>query len=298
MWTRTSAGRLLLTNIIYNCAPYSSPLGENEDRTEQSLVGLFSNDFEVNKKGTLHLKRTGYIYPKVYDINNIKRAIHCASKDKKEHRYVKEILENSDYYASKIHELLKGKEYRPTKPTIKIIQDASSGKVRTIHKPNFFPDQIIHWALMLQLQPILMKGMYKYNCGSVPNRGTSYGQKVVRKWMDTDRKHTKYCLKMDVSKFYPSIDNDILKQMFRRKIKDRDCLWLIDSIVDSNQGQPIGYYTSQWFANFFLEGLDHYIKEELGVKYYVRYVDDLVLFGNNKKTLHKVRNSSNFTFET
>jgi hypothetical protein len=123
----------------------------------------------------------------------------------------------------------------------------------------------------------------------VPGRGTAYGQKILRKWLDKDYKNTKYCLKLDISKFYPSVKNEILKQMFRTKIKDQDCLWLIDTIIDSNQGLPIGNYTSQWFANFYLQGLDHYIKENLGVKYYVRYVDDLVLLGGNKKKLHKAR---------
>ncbi len=107
--------------------------------------------------------------------------------------------------------------------------------------------------------------------------------------MDSDRKNTKYCLKLDVAKFYPSVDNEILKRMFRRKIKDEDCLWLIDAIVDSNQGLPIGNYTSQWFANVFLEGLDHFIKQKLGTKHYIRYVDDIVLLGPSKKSLHKAR---------
>lgn len=177
----------------------------------------------------------------------------------------------------------------PSKPQIKTIEDGANKKTRTIHKPNFYPDQIIHWALMLQIQPIIMKGMYVYNCGSVPGRGTSYGQKAIRKWIDNDPKNTKYCLKMDIKKFYPSINGEILKKMFRRKIKDQDCLWLIDTIIDSSEGQPIGFYTSQWFSNFFLEEFDHLIKEKLGVKYYVRYVDDLVLLGANKKKLHWVR---------
>lgn len=235
------------------------------------------------------MKRIGFLYPEIYDVNNIKAAIYHASKDKKNYRYVKKVFENENYYARQIHDMLKNKTYRPSRPTVKTIKDSSSGKTRTIHKPNFYPDQIIHWALMLQLQDMIMKGMYEYNCGSVPKRGTTYGQKTIRRWIDADRKHTKYCLQMDISKFYPSIDNETLKKMFRRKIKDKDCLWLIDLIINSNQGQPIGYYTSQWFANFYLEGLDHYIKEVLGVKYYVRYIDDLVMFGSNKKKLHKAR---------
>ncbi len=186
--------------------------------------------------------------------------------------------------------MLLNKSYVPSPYTIKTIRDGATQKERTICKPRFYPDQIIHWALMLQLQAVIKRGMYEYTCGSVPGRGTSYAQKALRKWLDKDDRGTKYCLKMDVSKFYPSIDVALLKAMFRRHLKDPDCLWLIDVILDSHaQGLPIGNYTSQWFSNFFLQGLDHFIKEELKIKYYIRYVDDLVLLGGNKKTLHKAR---------
>lgn len=235
------------------------------------------------------MKRQGHIYEKIYDISNIKEATWKASLGKRKQLRVKTILNNMDYYAYQIQKLLINKTFKPSQPQIKVIQDGANKKTRTISKPNFYPDQIVHWALMLQVEPIIMKGMYEYNCGSVPKRGTSFGQRAIRKWLDSDTKNTKYCLKMDVKKFYPSIDNNILKSMFRKKIKDKGCLWLIDTIIDSNEGQPIGFYTSQWFANFFLEELDHLIKERLGVKYYVRYVDDLVLLGPNKKKLHKVR---------
>lgn len=235
------------------------------------------------------MKRIGYIYKKIYDKDNIRQAIYSAADKKKKHKHVKRVLKDVEKYVDKVHLMLKEKTYVPNKPKVKVIQDSSNGKVRKIFKPNFYPDQIIHWALMLQIEPIMMSGMYVYNCGSVPNRGPTYAQKAIEKWIDNDRKHTKYCLKMDITKFYPSIDNELLKQKFRRKIKDKDCLWLIDSIIDGSEGQPIGYYTSQWFANFFLEEMDHYIKEYLQVKYYIRYVDDLVMFGNNKKKLHKAK---------
>ena len=235
------------------------------------------------------MKRHGYIYEKIYDIENIKNAMHKAAIGKRNQLRVRTILENSDWYAHKIRKMLINQTYRPTKPHIKVIQDGAIGKTRTIHKPNFYPDQIIHWALMLQIEPILMKGMYQYNCGSVPGRGTSYGQKALRKWMDNDPKNTKYCLKMDVKKFYPSIQAKYMKSAFLKKIKDKKCLWLIDTIIGTEDGQPIGFYTSQWFANFFLQDLDHFIKEKLGIKYYIRYVDDLVLLGPNKKKLHAAR---------
>lgn len=233
------------------------------------------------------MKRIGYIYEKIYDLENIKEAIWQASLGKRHQKRVSVILNDVEYYAYRVQKLLINKSYVPSRPVVKEIKD--SGKRRVIYKPNYYPDQIIHWALMLQIQPIIMKGMYEYSCGSVPNRGTSYGQRAIRKWLDNDYKNTKWCLKMDIKKFYPSINNEILKQMFRRKIKDKDCLWLIDTIIDGIEGQPIGFFTAQWFSNFFLEGLDHFIKEKLGVKYYVRYVDDLVLLGSNKRKLHKVR---------
>lgn len=235
------------------------------------------------------MKRTGYIYDKICDIENIKTAIMKASLGKRNKRYVKQIIKNMDICAQLISDMLKDKLYIPSPYTIKKIVDGTSGKERTIFKPRFYPDQIIHWSLMLQIQPLLMRGMYAYNCGSVPGRGTSHGQKAIRKWLDSDYKGTKYCLKMDIKKYYPSIDNDILKQAFRKIIKDKDCLWLIDQIIDSSEGLPIGNFTSQWFANFFLQRLDHYIKEKLQAKYYIRYIDDLVIFDGNKRKLHKDR---------
>lgn len=97
-------------------------------------------------------------------------------------------------------------------------------------------------------------------------------------------------MKLDIKKFYPHIDNAVLKQKFREKIKDTETLWLIDSIIESHdEGLPIGNYTSQWWANFYLESLDHYIKEVLHIKYYLRYMDDMALFGRNKKELHRAR---------
>jgi hypothetical protein len=235
------------------------------------------------------VKRVGYLFEDICNLENIKQAILKSSLGKRNQKRVKSILDNIDVRAVEIQHLLLSKKYTPSPYDIKVIQDGATKKTRTIHKPAYYPDQIIHWALMLQLQSVIMRGMYEYSCGSIPGRGTSYGQKVLRKWLDTDYKGTKYCLKMDIKKFYPSIDNHVLKAMFRRKIKDGDCLWLIDSVIDSVKGLPIGNYTSQWFSNFFLQGLDHYIKEKLGVKYYVRYVDDLVLLGSNKKKLHLAR---------
>lgn len=235
------------------------------------------------------MKRVGYIFGKICDPENIKKAILKSSLGKRDQKRVKQILENMDFYTNLIRNMLMEKTYVPSPYSIKTIQDGASKKIRTIHKPRYYPDQIIHWALILQIEHIIMRGMYLYSCGSVPKRGTGFAKKTLRKWLDNDPKGTKYCLKMDISKYYPSIDNEILKSNLGEKIKDQDCLWLTNTIIDSASGLPIGNYTSQWLANFFLEGLDHFIKEQLYAEYYIRYVDDLVILGTNKKKLHAIK---------
>jgi len=236
------------------------------------------------------MKRVGFLFQQIVDIENIRRAIRNAARGKKSRRTVANVLEHEEQAAEQIRELLTSKKYKPKPYRAFDIRDGASGKERTIYCPAFYPDQIVHWATIQIIEPIIMKGMYEFNCGSIPGRGMHYGKKYIERWLRRDRKHTKYCLKLDIKKFYPNIDKEVLKTKFREKIKDNEALWLIDTIVDSHkEGLPIGNYTSQWWANFYLEGLDHYIKEKLHVKYYLRYMDDMALFGNNKKELHKIR---------
>lgn len=234
------------------------------------------------------MKRTGYLFEKITDLENIKEAARKASLGKRHQFSVQRVLNNLDHYATKIKTALENEAYTPSPYITKRIADGTAKKEREISKPRFYPDQIIHWAIMLQVEPIFMRGMYYYNCGSIKGRGSNHGQKAIRKWLDKDIRNTKYCLKLDISKFYPSVSNRVLKSQFRSVIKDQRALKLMDSIVDSAKGLPIGNYTSQWFANFYLTGLDHFIKRQKGAKYYIRYVDDLVILGPNKRHLHKL----------
>ena len=185
----------------------------------------------------------------------------------------------------------------PHRKAIKIF-DGSSKKERLIIVPQYIYEQIVHHAVIQILQPLLMRGMYVYSCGSVPNRGIHYGKKYIEKYIreHKDKTDIKYCLKFDIRHFYQSVDTNLLMDKFKRIIKDKNMLAIIQSILNSNlaeyegkiidMGLPIGYYTSQWFANFFLQDFDHFVKEKLHVKCYVRYVDDIVIFGNNKRELH------------
>ena len=169
------------------------------------------------------MKRIGNIYSKIIDKNNIRKAILNAAKRKRSRKNVRYILANIVSATDEIYNLLKNETFEPS-PYEKVkIMDGVRKKERIIYKPAFFPDQCIHWALMLQLEEVLMKGMYYYNCASIKGRGLIHASKYIQKILVKDRKNTKYCLKLDVKKFYPSIDKEILKRKFRRKIKIEGC---------------------------------------------------------------------------
>ncbi len=234
------------------------------------------------------MKRFKIDYTKICDIENVRLAIRKASKGKTRQRFVQRVLANIEYYALEVQKMLINKSYIPSPYIEKIIYEGSSHKERIIHKPKFYPDQIIHHCLMNVIEPYLAKRMYYYSCASVKGKGIHFGVKYVKKiYSKNPNWKIKYCLKMDIKKFYPSIDKEILKSKFRRAFKGNDTLWLIDTIIDShNKGLPIGNYTSQWFSNFYLTDLDMFVLHKLKPRYYIRYADDMVLLGSNKKKLH------------
>lgn len=232
------------------------------------------------------MKRVGYIYEKLCDIDLIKRAIRKAAQGKTQKHYIAKVLEKIDYYAEQIKIMLETDSVVLSENRYIELFDRSCSKLRQITVPKFYPDQIIHWALMLVLEPVISKGMYRYSCGSVPNRGGIEAKRFVERALkDTS---VRYVAQLDISKFFNNVKPDILLSLFRRKIKDERLLSLIHKVLE-NGGDclPIGYYTSQWFSNFYLETFDHYVKETLKIKYYVRYADDMVLLDTNKRKMRK-----------
>jgi hypothetical protein len=233
------------------------------------------------------MKRIGYLFEKIYDKNNLKLAIKNASKYKRKRADVRKILNNEEKYINKLYDLLKNETYILNQNLNKF-QVIECGKVRDIIEPRFYPDQIIHWALIQVIKdPVLMRGMYEFNCGSINGRGGNLARKYTERIMR--KKKCKYCLKLDIKKYFPNIDCKRLYKKFERKIKDEKTLRLIHTIIGDGIGLPIGYYSSQWFSNFNLQDLDHFIKETLHIKFYSRYVDDMVLCDNNKRKLHQAR---------
>lgn len=233
------------------------------------------------------MKRIGFIYEQMVSVENCKAAILNASKGKRKRKRVLEIMENVDFYASDLSERLKRMEFL-TPYTKRTITDGLSGKRRELQIPSFYPDQCAHHAIVQVFKPIVMKSAYYWSCANIPNRGIDHACKGVERATKRDLKHAKYCVKIDIRKFYPSIPHDRLKARLREKIKDAKALAILDKVIDSHvPGLPIGNYTSPWLAELFLQPVDWFIKQRLGVRHYVRYADDMVLIDGNKRELRK-----------
>ncbi len=235
-------------------------------------------------------KRVGNIFGEVACDGNARAAITNASRGKRERPTVKHALNEIERHSAELVSLVGERRYAPSPSINVMILDGPHKKVRKIAIPKFWPDQCVHWMVMQVVQPLIVKGMYEHNCGSIPGRGSKAALDYVQKALETDPQHCAWCLKLDVEKYYEHINHDLLKQKFRRIIKDPDVLRLLDLIIDSYEiGVPIGYYTSQWFANFYLQDIDHRIKEQLHVPHYVRYMDDMLLMGSNKRELLRAK---------
>lgn len=233
------------------------------------------------------MKRVGHIYEQIVSVENCRRAIYSCAQGKRQRSSVQRIMENAEEYAVDLSNRLKNLTFISPYITRHIV-DGLSKKERELQIPNFYPDQCAHHAIIQVLMPIIMKSSYYWSCGNIPNRGIDKACKGVERATVRDLKHAKYCVKCDIRKFYPSIPHDKLKSRFRAKIKDEKALQIIDAVIDSHPvGLPIGNYTSPWFAELFLQPLDWFIKQELGVRHYIRYADDMVLIGSNKRKLRK-----------
>ena len=226
------------------------------------------------------------LWDKFISDENIDLAIKNASRGKKDRKSVKKRIENPKFkeQIKRYAELFKNKKHTP-----KEIYDGIQRKKRSIIVPTF-DEQVIHHMVVNILQPIFMRGMYEHSYGSIPKRGAHKGKKAIIKWIKHDGKNCKYVLKMDIRKYFDSIPHDIYLRKLREIIKDRRFMAVLEEITEViPQGLPLGFYTSQWTANWYLQDLDHYIKEELHATHYIRYMDDMVIFGANKKELHKMR---------
>ena len=222
--------------------------------------------------------------------DSIEKSFLVPSRGKRSRPDVKEALDNLETEIQYVQEMLITGQFEPTNHKSVKINERNYQKVRTIVKPDYKYEQVVHHVVVQAIRPGIEEGMYEYVLGSIPGRGQHMGAKRIERWIRNDPENTKYVLKMDIRHFFESVDHDILKAWIVNKFRDEFVRELLFLIIDAiEMGLPLGFYTSQWFANFLLQPLDHYIKEELHVKYNTRYMDDIVCFGRNKKELHKVR---------
>lgn len=252
------------------------------------------------------MKRYGNLFERIVDINNIVRAHLNARKGKTKDKEVRRVDRDILGHCVKIRQMLIEKAYTTSEYHIFEIED--NGKHREIAELPYFPDRIIQWAVMQVIEKVFLKHFIPTTYAALPgekkwnkklkkhisSRGPHAALLKLRQYVENDPSGTKYCLKLDIKKFFPNIDKAILKSLLRRKFKDKDLLWLLDDIVDSYdngnpKGIPIGSYTSQYFGNFYLSYFDHWAKEEKRIKYLLRYMDDIVILSDSKEYLHRLR---------
>ncbi len=231
------------------------------------------------------MKRIGNLYEKVISLENLRLADEKARKGKLRSYGVMVHDKRREANLIALHKSLKNGTFRTSKYHVFTIYEP---KERLIFRLPYFPDRILHHAIMNILEPIWVSVFNQSTYSCIKNRGIHKCAKDVKKALKQDPDGTRYCLKIDVRKFYPSINHDLLKQIVRRKIKDKRLLALLDEIIDSADGVPIGNYLSQYFANLFLAYFDHWLKEQKRVKYYWRYADDIVILAHDKDSLHKL----------
>lgn len=233
------------------------------------------------------MKRHGNLFDKITSYENLYLAYTKASKGKHWQNTVKSFEENLDANLRLIQTDLVNKTFTTSPYSMMKVYEP---KERSIYRLPFYPDRIVQHAIMNVLEPIWDKLFIydSYSCRK--GKGIHAGSRRTMGFIRRGGKNA-YCLKMDIAKFYPSIDHDILFRIINCKIKCPETLWLLKDIIYSMPGKtnvPIGNYTSQWFGNLYLNELDSYLKLENGVKYYVRYCDDFIVIHHSKPYLNKL----------
>lgn len=264
----------------------------------------------------------------ITDINIIKKCIYDCLDGKWRRKSVANLLsKHSDIPAKHIIEIILSKDYdklsesidnlaksisqniilrRLELPPIQwfTIEDSCTGKIRDIGKESIL-HQIYNYIAVYGIKDMCTAKIGYSQCACVPERGQVYGKNIIEKWLRKDIAGTKYCLKMDIKKCYPSIDKNRLLSFLKRDIKNDTLLWLLEKLIDMfDKGLSIGSYLSQWLCNYYLSYAYHYAVEQLAVEktrrgvtkrtrlvnHVLFYMDDIIFLGGNKRDLMKAFN--------
>lgn len=228
------------------------------------------------------MQRLGNLYDRIISLENLRLADQRARNGKLNTYGVKVHDRHAEEDLWALHEALKAGTYKTSEYSTFFIYEP---KEREIFRLPYFPDRIVHHAVMNILEPVWVSVFTADTYSCIKGRGIQAAADKLRNVIDRDKPGCAYCLKIDIRKFYHSIDHDILKRIVRRKIKDTRLLTLLDEIIDSADGLPIGNYLSQFLANLMLAYFDHWVKEVKRVRYYFRYADDIVVLHSEKRFL-------------
>lgn len=225
------------------------------------------------------MKRYGDLFDKVFNEDNLLSAFLDSARTKRQgwacYDYERRLHPNLSELSSRVF----SGTYRPKPYNVFYVREP---KERIIYAPHF-EDTVVQHAIYRIIYPIFDRSFIdqSFACryGKGTHKAADYAQKALRATPNG------YTLKLDIEKYFYSIDRDILKSLVRKKIKDKRLLAIIDLFIDYDKptGIPIGNLLSQLFALIYLNEVDHFIKRELKVKWYCRYVDDFVLFGLDRK---------------
>lgn len=227
----------------------------------------------------------GKLFESIVEKDNFIVAQKLSRQGKSNRKEIKIFEANLDKNLEEVRQLVIAKKFHTAKYRSKKIFEP---KERIIYILPYAPDRIVQHAIMNILVPYMEKMFITDSYACITGRGQT---RASLRTMEAVRRN-KYCLKCDIHHFYPSINQNILSQMYHKKFRDKDFLYLMDDIIFSFPGGyncPIGNYTSQWNGNFYLTPLDKFCKHELKIKDYIRYCDDFLLFGDDKSYLHECR---------
>ena len=233
------------------------------------------------------MKRFSNLYENTYKPENIRACYYEVMHNTRNKRQVHQLQKNADKVLHNIYEELKDEKYVVGKYNIFVIYEP---KQRVIVSQGMKDKIVNHLIAREILYPAILPCLVPYNVASRPGMGTrkalEYMDRYRKEFSKTYGKY--YILKCDISRFFLSINHRILKKKLRKKIKDPKALKIVFDVIDShNSGIGIGSMTSQALAIFYLNDMDHFIKEELKIKGYIRYQDDFLLFSESKEYLEK-----------
>lgn len=216
-----------------------------------------------------YTKRVGHLFEHVRDIDNLKEAIKDAARHKRKRKEVQKVLEDIDGHALELQRMLDEETFIPAQYTMRRINDGIQKKTRDIAIPRFWPDQCVHHAFVRIFKQIVLHSAYPFSCGCVPGKGTHGAKTAIEKWIRKDPKHTKYVLKLDVRKCYPTMNHEELRKKLQRRIKDKKFLRLADRIIASFQ-QPMDTHEKGEKEHWKFADLEKFMRQFIQVLYAVK----------------------------